>query len=481
MEVAFVRRRIPLVLAATALLAPAATASASPSQWTTVEAPNELLERDPGAALDQIASLGADGVRLQLRWDRVAPSPRARRAPRFDAADPSAYPAGAWARYDAAISGARARGLRVHVTITGSAPLWATPAKRDGLTRPDAAAFGRFATAAGRRYGKQVELWSIWNEPNLGKLLKPLYQGRALASPQVYRGLYLSAYRGLRRARVRKPIVLGELAPQSNRNRSVGTIAPLRFLRAMLCLDDAYRPVRVGGRRCAKVPAQGVAIHPYSTILGPFYNPLIDMDNVTIKVLDRLTAAIDKAARAGALSGRLPVYVTEFGVQSEPDDFYGVPLAVQSDYRSISERIAYLNPRVKSFSQYLLHDDESRGDYSAFESGLFLHGSDEPKPAFFGFRLPLVVVTGSANARRATLWGLVRPATRAGTVRLAYRDGGGAWTDFGTQRFGAGGYWTKQVATRAGREWRVSWTAPDGTVHDGSATRAWTRPWRKAS
>ncbi len=475
------RRRLPLVLAATALLAPAATASASPSQWTTVEAPNELLERDPSAALDQVVSLGADGIRLQLRWDRVAPSPRARRAPRFDAADPAAYPAEGWSRYDDAIDGARARGLKVHVTITGAAPLWATPSKRDGLTRPDAAAFGKFSTAVGRRYGKQVELWSIWNEPNLGKLLKPLYQGRALASPQVYRELYLKAYAGLRKARVRKPILLGELAPQSNRNRSVGTIAPLLFLRSMLCLDSSYKPVRVNGRRCAKVPAQGVAIHPYSTILGPFYNPLIDRDNVTIKVLDRLTSAIDKSAKAGALSGRLPVYVTEFGVQSEPDDFYGVPLAVQSDYRSISERIAYQNPRVKSFSQYLLHDDEPRGDYSAFESGLFAHGSSEPKPSYHGFRLPLVVVTSGAGARTANLWGLVRPARGAGSVRISYRDGNGAWTDFGTQRFARNGYWTKRVATRAGREWKVAWTAPGGTSYEGSATRTWTRPWKKGS
>ncbi|MBB4663555.1 hypothetical protein BDZ31_003150 [Conexibacter arvalis] len=473
------RRRIPLVLAALlALLLPAATASAGSGQITLVEAPDELLERDPSAALDEIAALGADGVRLLVAWERVAPSPNAGRAPRFNATDPAAYPAGGWARYDAAIDGARARGLKVHLTITGRAPKWATPSKRDGLTKPDATAFGKFATAVGRRYGKQVELWSIWNEPNLGKLLKPLYQGRRLASPQVYRELYMKAYTGLRSARVRKPILVGELAPQSNRNRTVGTIAPVRFLRSMLCLDDAYKPVRVRGRRCAKLPAQGVAIHPYSTILGPFYTPLIDRDNVTIGVLPRLTAALDKAARAGAIARRLPIHVTEFGVQSEPDTFYGVPFAVQSDYRSISERIAYLNPRVKSFSQYLLRDDPPRGDFSAFESGLYPHGSDQPKPAYHGFRLPLVVVPQRGSSTRATLWGLVRPAKRAGTVAIEYRDRGG-WKRAGTQRFGKTGYWTKRVATKAGREWRVTWKAPDGAVHQGSATKAWTRPWRK--
>jgi len=480
MEVAFVRRRIPLVLTAAALLVPAATADASSSQTTTVEAPNELLEGNPSWALDQVASLGADGIRIQLVWESVAPSPNARRAPRFNATDPAAYPASGWARYDAAIEGARARGLKVHVTITGRAPAWATPSKRDGLTKPDPVAFGKFATAVGRRYGKQVEMWSIWNEPNLGKLLKPLYQGRTLASAQVYRNLYLKAYSGLRSAGVRKPVLLGELAPQSNRNRTVGTIAPLRFLRAMLCLDDRYKPVKVDGRRCAKVVTQGVATHPYSTILGPFYTPLIDRDNVTITVLSRMTSALDKAAKAGAINGRLPLHLTEFGVQSEPDTFYGVPYDVQSDYRSISERIAYLNPRVKSFSQYLLHDDEPRGDYSAFESGLFPHGSDQPKPAYFGFRLPLVAVPVRGSSGKVTLWGLVRPARGAGTVTLSYRDGRGAWTTLGTQRFDRRGYWTKKsVVAKAGREWRVAWRAPDGTAYEGSATKLWTRPWRE--
>jgi Cellulase (glycosyl hydrolase family 5) len=482
MEVAFVRRHILLVLtAALAVLVPAVSASASKSQFTMLEAPDELLSGDPAATLDQVKALGADGIRIQLAWRSVAPSPDAKRAPSFNATDPNAYAAGGWARYDAAIAGARERGLKVQITVTGPAPAWATPSKRDGLTKPDAAAFGKFATAVGRRYGKQVALWSVWNEPNLGKLLKPLYEGSRLTSPMVYRELYLKAYSGLKSAGVRAPILLGELAPQSNPNRSVGTIAPLRFLRAMLCLDGSYKPVKVGGRRCASVPAQGVAMHPYSSQPGPFYRPVVDPDNVTIAVLPRLTGAIDKAAKAGALPRGLPLYLTEFGVQSFPDRFLGVPLDVQSDYRSISERIAYLNPRVKSFSQYLLRDDEPRGDFSAFESGLYLHGSSTPKPAWYGFRLPLVAAPVNGGASRTTLWGLVRPATGAGSVTVEYRDGGGAWKTLGTVRFSAGGYWTKSAATKPGRLWRVSWKAPDGTTWSGSATKVWTKPWTKGS
>ncbi len=466
------RRTIPLLLLSLfALLVPAAAARANATQFTTLEAPNELLNSgSPDGVLDQIESLGADGIRFQLSWRALAPNATARKKPAFNATDPNAY--SGWERYDAAVDGARARGLKVHITITGSAPTWATPGKDpDGLIRPDASEFGKFATAVGKRYRSKVALWSIWNEPNLGKYLQPIAREE---SATVYRNLYMKAYSGLRAARVTAPILLGELAPQSNRLKVIGTRAPLTFLRAMLCLDGRYKRVR----NCAAVPTQGIAIHPYSTQPGPFLRPMTDVNNVTIGVLDRLTTALDKAAAAGAIAKRLPIYVTEFGVQSFPDPRLGVPLDVQSDYRSISERIAFLNPRVKSFSQYLLVDDadSEAGNYGSFQSGLYLYSPRRAKPSLGGFRLPLVVVPGK-SATRATLWGLVRPATSSGNVTLQYSDNGRSWKTLGSQRFASNGYYTRTVSTTAKRRWRVVWDAPDGTTYTGPATRAWTKPW----
>ena len=131
------RHRILLVVVSlAALLLPAAVASANGSQFTTVEAPSELLfSGSPDAALDQIRDLGATAVRIQMSWDLVAPDPNAKKAPAFNQTDPNAYPAANWVRYDAAIDGARARGLKVYLTLAGSAPRWATAAKRDRLTR----------------------------------------------------------------------------------------------------------------------------------------------------------------------------------------------------------------------------------------------------------------------------------------------------------------------------------------------------------
>jgi hypothetical protein len=460
-----VRHRILLVVVTMlALLVPAVAASASTTQFTTVEAPSELLfSGSPDAALDQISDLGATAIRLQISWSSVAPDPDATRAPSFNATDPNAYPAGAWARYDAAIDGARARGLKVYLTLTGPAPRWATAAKRDNLTKPSAEAFSKFASAAGRRYGAKVSWWSIWNEPNLGKLLKPI---KGLQSATVYRQLYLQAYSGLRGVGVRAPILLGELAPIGNTYRDQGTIHPLQFLRKVLCLDSRWHK----SGTCGKVPTQGFAMHPYTPKFGPRFRP-INQDDVTIGVLSRLVKALDRAASAGALPRRLPVYVSEFGVQSYPDRQFGVRLPVQSDFRSIGEKMAWGNARVTSFSQYLLRDDPpSEGAHGKFESGLFLYANGAPKPAFYGFRLPLVVTRKPHG--RVALWGFVRPAHgRAGSLELQVEDRSGGWKRLATQRYAASGYWQRGAAGKAGRQWRVVWTDPStGTQWAGSAT-----------
>lgn len=460
------RQRILLVVVTlTALLLPAAVAGANSRQFTTVEAPFELLNGSPDAGLDTIKDLGATAIRIQLTWNAIAPDAGSTHVPSFNQTDPNAYPAGNWARYDAAIAGARARGLRVYLTLTGPAPAWATPSKHDGLTRPNASEFGKFATAVGRRYGAAISWWSIWNEPNLGKLLKPI---KGLASAAVYRQLYLQAYSGLRSAGIHAPILIGELAPIGNSIPDKGTIHPLQFMRAFLCLDGGWHK----SRTCGKVPTQGFAMHPYTPRFGPFFQPA-KQDDVTIGVLSRLVTALDRAARAGALPARLPVYVSEFGIQSWPDRISGVPPATQSDYRSIGEHIAWQTSRVVSFSQYLLRDDQTvQGAFGKFESGLFFYKGDLAKPAYYGFRLPLVVSKGHGS--RVALWGFVRPAHgRAGSLTIEVKDRHHGWVKYATQRYAGSGYWTRRASTKPGRQWRLEWTDPaTGKLWDGSATVA---------
>jgi hypothetical protein len=70
--------------------------------------------------------------------------------------------------------------------------------------------------------------------------------------------------------------------------------------------------------------------------------------------------------RAHALRSGLGIYLTEFGVGSRPDPLRGVSFTAQSEYRSISERIAYRSGRVRAFSQYLMRDDGERTGFDRF-------------------------------------------------------------------------------------------------------------------
>ena len=236
------------------------------------------------------------------------------------------------------------------------------------------------------------------------------------------------------------------------------------------------RPPLPRDRDCAKLRAAGYAHHAYTTRAGPLFRPSQPND-VTIGVIGRLVTALDRAGRAGAIDRRLPIHLTEFGIQSFPDRIAGVSRARQSDYRSISERIAHGTPRVAAFSQYLLRDDapiagaEGQARYAGFESGLRTNAG-AAKPALSGFRLPLAAFR---DGSRVSLWGLVRPATGPVPVTVEYRSGR-SWRLLFTTTTNSRGYFSRRVNFREGRRYRVAWTAPGGQVLHGTATQVYRRP-----
>ena len=408
---------IALVCAAGALLV-AAAAQASHGQTLTFEATSDL--KDPATrdqAFKDIAALGVHSMRVVLYWHDVAPEPDSRVKPKFDETDPASY---AWGAYDPVIEGIKARGWQLLLTVSGPVPRWATNGARDSVTRPSPAEFQKFVHAVATRYGAKVDTWSIWNEPNQPQFLLPQYSThKTPLSPRIYRNLYFAAQRGLADAgQASAKVLLGETSPRGTGK----VVAPLTFLRGVLCLDSKYHKTSKG---CAKVHAAGYAHHAYTTGQGPTFKPSQPND-VTIGVLSRLPTALDRAAKAGAITGHLRLYLTEFGIESTPDPVRGVSLQRQSEYRAISERIAYGNPRVVAFSQYLLRDDSPKAGvpllarYPGFETGLFTY-KGKHKPAYDGFRLPLAV---RQSGSKVSLWGLVRPATGATTARIEFRSGG---------------------------------------------------------
>jgi hypothetical protein len=466
-----VSHRLAFVLiacvACAAWLAPAGPAAANHSQITFFEAPRDLLiPAQQKKAFAELDSLGVRALRVIVYWKNVAPRSSSRRRPRFDATNPHNY---RWGQYDRVMAEAARRHWTVLLTASGPVPRWATAGARDNLTRPSAREFGQFMTALGRQYGRVATLWSIWNEPNHPEYLRPQFAGGLPASPRIYRALFQSGAAGLRAAGLpRARVLMGETAPRGTSH----VVAPLQFLRGALCLNNHYRK----SSTCSALPAAGYSHHAYTTTAGPFFRPP-NHDDVTIGVLSRLTRALDRAAGARAIPRGVPIYLTEFGIQSKPNPFLGVSLTKQAQYRSISEQISWDNSRVVAFSQYLLRDDPHisrpgsslHGGLIGFQSGLrFANG--RAKPSLGGFRLPLAIYHRGHSAR---LWGYVRPATAPTTVLVTVATAHGRSHRLAAPTTDSAGYWSLPTRYGRGFRWRVLWRDLRGRLHSGPATSAY--------
>jgi hypothetical protein len=457
-----------LIITPVALLAASAAAQASPRQVMAFEAPEELYdEARRDATLDEIRAFGVTQVRQLVYWQQFAPRPSRKTKPRFNASNPDAYPAGTWGRLDRLVAATEARGIELILTPTGPVPKWATGNKKDNLTRPSARQFGQFVTALARRYGTVVDTWSVWNEPNQPQFLLPQYRRDRPYSPKLYRALYQAAHAAIRSvsANRRDKILIGETSPRGNEN----VVHPLTFLRGMACLNGKYKKTR----KCSRLPADGYAHHAYTTRIGPRFVP-DDKNDVTIGVLERLVTALDRAGRARGLPKRLKMYLTEFGIQSEPDKISGVSFERQPAYYAIAEHMAYVNARVALFSQYLMRDDAPRDEgyrFRGFESGL-RRSNGARKPAYRAFPNPLAVERYGATD---VLWGLIRPQAGVTEVTIERRRARSRkWTVLRRLKTTSRGVYGLQADHRDGQHFRVRWTAADGRSFTGPPIRAYT-------
>ncbi len=469
-------RKLLFTLAAALLLtgiAGAGEAAASHSEVTYFEASDLLLSSPTRPhAIAQLQHLGVKALRVELYWNAVAPGPASAKRPNFEATNPASYD---WGEYDPLLAEAQRLHWQVLLTVTAPVPRWATSnGKAPYITRPDALDFQEFMTAVARHFGSEVSAYAIWNEPNHPSFLLPQFNSNGTpASPRIYRSLYQSGYKGLQVAGITHPKVLfGETAPtgsdkvNARREGVLHDVAPLAFLREALCLNAKYK--RSGS--CSELQMTGYAHHAYTQATTPYYKPP-ERDDVMIGVLSRLSNALDLAARAHAIPAHVPIYLTEFGVQSKPNKYLGVSVSQQAEYDAIAENIAWNNPRVAAFSQYLLKDDplggapgsSTHGGAIGFQTGLeYVNGS--PKPVYYGFPVPLVV---TKRGHGFSLWGLVRPATGATKVMvLVELKGSRHYRTLKSAGTNSLGYWGFSSSTQ-GAHWRVRWKSPAGVVYEG--------------
>jgi hypothetical protein len=451
----------------------AGQAQASTNQKLYFEGSTDLLNPiTRPATLAQLQTLGVKALRVELSWYEVAPAPTSTTKPSFEATNPGNYN---WGQYDALLAEAKRLGWQVLLTVTAPAPSWATANHKAPYTyRPDPLDFQEFMTAVARHYGSEVSLYSVWNEPNEAAYLTPQWSSSGKpVSGRIYRGLYQAGYAGLQAAGIAHPRVLfGETSPtgydtvniRAEKSRALlHPVAPLAFMREALCLNAKYRK----SGTCGELQMAGYAHHAYFPAAGPKY-VWKQKDSVTIASLSRLSNALNLAARAHAIPGGLPIYLTEFGVQSKPNKFEGVSAAKQAEYDAIAEHMAYSNPRVAAFSQYLLKDDPlggrlTAGGFVGFQTGLE-YVSGARKPLYYGFPVPLTV---TKRGRGFSLWGLVRPTTGSTKATVLVKlKGAHSYRTLKTVTTNGAGYWSFNSSTKASA-WRVRWVSPAGVKYEG--------------
>jgi Cellulase (glycosyl hydrolase family 5) len=306
-------------------------------------------------AFDYARSLGVTRIRVNLLWAYTMPKSQynARRKPATINYN--------FTQIDQLIDRAAANGIRIHLSLTGPAPRWAN-ARRAALKqawfKPNPAQFGEFASVAAEHFAGRVDRYSIWNEPNWKTWLGPLTSG-----PALYRSMYVRGYDAIKNADPRAQVLIGETSPYARPGLST---APLAFLRKVACVNSSYRRVR----RCPQLKADGYAHHPYDFLHAPsFQYP--GADNVTLGTLSRLTRALDRLRRSGALrtprGGRMPLYLTEYGYFASGNR--ALPSRTRSRYLKQAYSLALRNGRVKSQLQYLMLV-LPRGSGSTFNTGL---------------------------------------------------------------------------------------------------------------
>jgi O-antigen ligase len=243
----------------------------------------ELTQYGPEALsenLDLIAQTGFVWVRQVFAWDAIEPSPG-----QYD-----------WAIYDAIVRETHERDLRL-VAVLWRSPAWAAPEP----TAPpgDLNAFGAFAEALAERYGDRVDVYQIWDEPNLSAG----WGGRAPSAVE-YAALLEAAYTAIHAADPEALVLTAGLAPTIETGPN--NLNDVLYLRALY--ENGAAPF-----------FDGVAGKPYGFDSGP------EDRHVDINLLNfsRFLLLRQEMERHGD-SGK-PLWASHFGWNSLPGGWNGQP------------------------------------------------------------------------------------------------------------------------------------------------------------
>ncbi|HEY8763831.1 MAG TPA: hypothetical protein VIM18_06565, partial [Solirubrobacteraceae bacterium] len=204
--------------------------------------------------------------------------------------------------------------------------------------------------------------------------------------------------------------------------------------------------------------------------------------------------SLDRVQRAYGSGKRFAIYNTEYGYLTSPPKHPTRKTPIISTttaglFLNQAEYMSWRDPRMKSFSQYLLADPvvpKLSNDYGGFASGL-LDYKHRAKPTYDAWRLPLYLPrTSGRSGGSLEVWGCARPVFSARmdvpadtqTVAIQFKpDSGGGFSTVKSQTItDPHGYFDTRINLRSSGTVRLAYTypaddpllSPSSTVHSRS-------------
>ena len=259
-------------------------------------------------------------------------------------------------------------------------------------------------TASMARHFPAIRDVVVGNEPNLNTFWMPQFgPGGSDAAANGYLALLAQTYDALKAVNHNVRVIGGGLAPRGSDRPGLkrDTHSPTQFI---IDLGAAYK---ASGR--TKPIMDGFAIHPYMrTSRFPPTDTHEASKTITIGDYPKLVYLLKRAFAGSHQRGAgLPVYYTEFGVQTKvpaahrhaytdihsPAAFDAVDPATQARYYRQALELTACQPTVKGLFVFHTFDE---ADLAGWQSGLY-YADQKPKPSLGAFR------TAAADARAARL------------------------------------------------------------------------------
>jgi aryl-phospho-beta-D-glucosidase BglC (GH1 family) len=407
-----VRRASLIVLACLSALALASTASAASRMWTGFQDDQSFrFAPDRQALLDGARDAGATVIRITVEWHLVAPVRPANPADPFD-------PAYRLDDVDEVIRNAQARGIEVLLSIWGT-PSWANGGKAPNFAPANAALLKNFARALSSRYSGRfagypyVRFWSVWNEPNLNQFLAPQFdkKGRSVA-PKTYAKLAKAAYEGIKASNASALVAVGETSPRGRDKKSPGGV------------QDSHSPGKFAelvAKANKRLKFDAWAQHPYSTEVTAPPTQKVKWPNVNLSTLARFETSLDTWFRRK----NIPIWVTEYGYQTNPPRPGGVSAAQQSAYMNTAFTQLQKDARVQMFIWFIYRDTPAATGNPWQAAGGVLDSAGAAKLGYFRFQ-SLARPVDARNAELRLKGGTKSPSVSFSALEIAARSAPGS-------------------------------------------------------